>query len=359
VTREIDGSVLILGPVEPPVGGVSRYCRGLAGLIGTGAVQVDLSKTSSKHLGIQRSPVAQLVKRVLGGPSFALRSAVTRHRPRLVVDNHPFLWRDPEYLDCVREVVSCPYALVIHDGAFPRVVDHVPSIESGPGWLSGAVCTSEPIRAALEKWAPGVQVTRLSPLLAGASRSDDTSWSEQLTGFLRRHESVIVTGGGVAEHYSLSDVLQASALLRERGREVGLVLLSGSFADDEPAALALRESVTRWGGESVLTLSDFPDGAALIARGDVYVRPSRVDNFGLGLHEAMQAGVPVVAARHETLPEGVTPYEPGNVEELASALEHALTPQAVAAARALVSGLEDGVERNRRQTLEFLSSLLR
>ncbi len=216
---------------------------------------------------------------------------------------------------------------------------------------------SDPIGDVFRERVPGVPATRLSPLLAGAPSTVVEAWTEPLEGFLRRHETVIVTSGALAEHYGLSDVLEAFGTLRERGRETGLVLLLGSFADEEPAALALRASVERW-GDSVLVLSDFANGAGLIARGDVYVRPSRVDSFGLGLHEAMQAGVPVVAARHETRPEGVALYEPGNVGELTAALELALTSEVKTAARALVPRLVDSVKQNRLATLEFLASLL-
>jgi glycosyltransferase involved in cell wall biosynthesis len=347
------------------VGGVSRYCSALADLLGGfegGAIQLDLAKTSSRDLGIQRSPVARLVKRVVGGPSFALRSAIARHGPRLVIDNHQSIWRDPKYSDQVHETVSCPYVLVIHDGAFPQVVRDGritgARLEDALGWIAGAACMSEAIRAALADLAPGIRSARLSPLLAGAQEPDFDSWGEPLTGFFGRHDSVISTSGALAEHYGLRDVLGAFDVLRSRGKHVGLVLLLGSFADEEPSADALRESVDRWGAESVLALTDFPDGFGVIARSSVYVRSSLVDSFGLGLHEALQAGVPVVAARHETRPEGVTLYEPGDVEALAVALERALTPEAIAVGKALAPRFLELAERNRLETLEFLRSFV-
>jgi glycosyltransferase involved in cell wall biosynthesis len=346
------------------VGGVSRYCRALSDLIGEsagGAVRLDLARTSSRELGIQRAPFRRLAKRLVGGPSYALRSAIARHRPRLVLDNHQFIWRDPGYPGRVRGIVPCPYVLVIHDGAFPEFVREDRArgarLREDLAWIAGSLCMSHAIRAALHDLAPSIRSVLLSPLLGSVPAADAGSFAEPLAGFFRRHESVIVTSGALAAHYGLRDVLDAFGVLRSRGEKLGLVLLLGSFANEQPEAEALREAVDRWGGDTILALVDFPAGPDVIAVGDVYVRPSRVDSFGLALHEAMQAGVPVLAARHDTRPAGALLYEPGDVEGLVAALEHALSPQAAAASAALAPKIRAMAERNRVETLEFLRSV--
>ena len=274
------------------------------------------------------------------------------------MDSHSLLWRDRVHAHRVSEVVDCPYVLVIHDDAFAEVVSEKTSLEKHLGWISGAVCMSDVIRTALESRVPGIRATRSSPLLTTAPQTGGESWGEPLAGFLDRHSPLIVAGGALAEHYGLTDVLRAFATLRESRRNTGLVLLLGSLEDESPQAAALREDVKHLGQDAVLLLSDFPDGDRLIAHGDVYVRTSRVDGFGPGLHEAMQAGVPVVEARHGPRPDGVLPYEPGNVEALVAALEQSLTPEAVEAARVRIASLAEDLENNRRATLEFLGSLL-
>jgi glycosyltransferase involved in cell wall biosynthesis len=349
------GPSLLLGPIEPPVGGVSRYGDALARLLVASEFateRLDLTKTSSRDLGISRSPLRRVAKRLAGGPSYALRSAVTRHRPRLVIDNHAFLWTEADYGSRVREIVDAPYVLVIHDGAFPDAARA--GLPASLDWISGAVCMSEAIRAALAEIAPDVRSAQLSPLISPAPTPAEVSWPTSLSDFFRRHDTVIATSGALAEHYGLSDVFEAYDRLRSQDRAPGLVVLLGSFADEPASAESLRWIVDRWGHDDVLALTDFADGPGVIARSDVYVRPSRLDSFGLALHEAMQAGVPVVAARHETRPAGASIYEPGNAEELAAALIRALTPEAVTAARAQAADLPAIVERNREDTLAFL-----
>jgi glycosyltransferase involved in cell wall biosynthesis len=54
-----------------------------------------------------------------------------------------------------------------------------------------------------------------------------------------------------------------------------------------------------------------PDVAAWLRRATVYVQPSRWEGFGLGVLEAMHAGLPVVASRVSSLPELVVDGETG------------------------------------------------
>src|SRR5439155_16824412 len=102
----------------------------------------------------------------------------------------------------------------------------------------------------------------------------------------------------------------------------------GSFAREASTAAALDEARARLGSGAILPLIDFADGASIIARSHLYVRPSRVDSFGLGLHEALLAGVPVVASGHPTRPEGVRTYPAGDARALARAIEAGLEPAA-------------------------------
>jgi glycosyltransferase involved in cell wall biosynthesis len=267
--------------------------------------------------------------------------------------------------------------LVVHDGRFPESVREPPgggaAVAERLGWISGAICMSDAIRNALAEFVPDVPTARLTPLLTTPGTDLDLSrvdggtdlnlsrvpeLPERVEAFFRRHEVVVVTGGALAEHYGLGDVLDAFDILLSQGRKIGLVLLLGSFAREEALARRLREAVERWGDDVILPLTDFGAGSDVIARGRVYVRPSRVDSFGLGLYEAIEAGVPVVAARHETRPDGVLIYEPGDVAGLLSALEKALTAESRSNARSRAPEVRASIERNRADTLRFLESLV-
>jgi glycosyltransferase involved in cell wall biosynthesis len=56
-----------------------------------------------------------------------------------------------------------------------------------------------------------------------------------------------------------------------------------------------------------------PDVAAWLRRAEIYVHPARWEGFGLGVLEAMLAGLPVVASRVSSLPELVVDGETGSL----------------------------------------------
>jgi glycosyltransferase involved in cell wall biosynthesis len=123
-------------------------------------------------------------------------------------------------------------------------------------------------------------------------------------------------------------LLDALAKLRAV-RDVELHLVStlepGGPADRRIDELGLRECVTLHSG-----LSD-ADLAALLASAEVMCVPSLYEGFSLPTVEALSCGTPVVASRAGALPEVVGAsgdcavlVEPGNVDELAGALDDVL-----------------------------------
>lgn len=88
----------------------------------------------------------------------------------------------------------------------------------------------------------------------------------------------------------------------------------------------------------VFLLGRVPDVAAWLRRGTVYVHPARWEGFGLGVLEAMHAGLPVVATRASSLPELVVDRVTGRLvpvddpDALAAAIANALDEPALGAA---------------------------
>ena len=361
----LNGPVLVVGPIEPPIGGVSRYCKALAGLLrGTGAVavQVDPARAIAPDAGFAGRVLRSGAGRVLGHPMLPVLLAVRRQGAALVLDNQQSLWRDPPSRRGHRLCGAVPYVLFVHDGAFPDHVSELgPAGRSSVGRtllrLSAVVCMSDVIERAVREIAPGARTVRLAPLLR-VPGGPPVSWPEALAAFLDRKGPLISASGALHPQYGLEDLLQALEILRGRGVPARLLLLLGSFVEDGGSAARLAEARRRLGEDSILALRDFPDGAAAIGRSQVYVRPSRVDSFGLALHEAMLASVPVVASNHPPRPRGVATYPAGDADALAAAIQKMLEPPARAAAAALVPEQMREVERSRRETLAFLSGLL-
>jgi glycosyltransferase involved in cell wall biosynthesis len=120
--------------------------------------------------------------------------------------------------------------------------------------------------------------------------------------------------------------LDALALLRGRHVDLRLVLAGGpSPLLDVPALLRERGL----GADEVVQTGYVDDAriAGLLAGARAVVFPSLYEGFGMPLLEAMEAGVPIVAARAGATPETVGDaallVEPGDAEGFAAAMEQA------------------------------------
>jgi len=126
-----------------------------------------------------------------------------------------------------------------------------------------------------------------------------TFTSDAGASFARRHpelaEQKLVTFlGRITEKKGLDILLDALAVMQEPG-----VRLVVAGPDDEGLAAQLRKRAARLGiADRVSFIGPVTDEkSALLARSAVFVLPSRDENFGIAVVEAMAAGVPVVVTR--------------------------------------------------------------
>jgi glycosyltransferase involved in cell wall biosynthesis len=150
-------------------------------------------------------------------------------------------------------------------------------------------------------------------------------------------------------------VLSTSRLTEQKGLDVAVRALPA--LPDDVVLVALGEGPDRGELEQlaqrlgvagrVFLPGRVPDVAAWLRRASVYVQPSRWEGFGLGVLEAMQASLPVVASRISSLPELVADGETGYLVAV---------DDADALARAVRSALEQpqlGAAGQRRAQTEF------
>jgi glycosyltransferase involved in cell wall biosynthesis len=139
-------------------------------------------------------------------------------------------------------------------------------------------------------------------------------------------------------------LLSTSRLVEQKGIDVAVRSLP-SLPDDTvlvvlgegPARPPLERLARELGVERRVFLPGrVPDVAAWLTRASAYVHPARWEGFGLGVLEAMLAGLPVVASRVSSLPELVGEagllVAPDDPRALASALGQALERPALGAA---------------------------
>ena len=155
----LNAPVLVLGPVEPPIGGVSRYCRSVTELLrreGTDAVHLDPGRPGTSASEFLARALTWPVRRALGASTFPVLRAVRKHKARLVLDSRQVLWRDPAEARGLRLSVRVPYALAIHDGAFPGFVEALGErrrrgLSRALEGLSAALCMSDAIVEAVAR----------------------------------------------------------------------------------------------------------------------------------------------------------------------------------------------------------------
>ncbi|MGH9796532.1 MAG: glycosyltransferase, partial [Candidatus Polarisedimenticolia bacterium] len=302
-----------------------------------------------------RRPLAERVAaRLFSREAPRVARAARRRRVALIIDNLDCLWRNPAYARGLRLARRRPYFLILHDGAFPgqvrsrdargrRLLRAALRRTTAIGGMSGRILE------AVADLVPEIPAFRLSPLLEGPPEAPARLPAE-VEAFLGSRSVVLSTSGAAAALYGLEDLLAAFPAILAAGFDAGLVVLLGSFTREDRTSEAL-EAARRTHPGRILVLEDAPEGAAIIARSRVYVRPSRVDSFGLALHEALLAGVPVVAADHPTRPAGVLRYPAGDAGACGRALLAALRPEVLEASRRLRPRFAALLEENRRATL--------
>jgi glycosyltransferase involved in cell wall biosynthesis len=123
------------------------------------------------------------------------------------------------------------------------------------------------------------------------------------------------------------DVLVAAlAKLRQTGTPYEVVI-GGEGTQREAIEAAAREA-----GVNALRLAGYvQDPRAFLSGLHLYVQPSRSEGFCVAAHEAMQAGLPVIASAVGELQNSIVDRQtgwttpPGDVDALAAALDEALT----------------------------------
>lgn len=220
-----------------------------------------------------------------------------------------------------------PVVVTVHDIGF---VHHPADVSPGvrrmarllPQILSRAaavVTVSEFTRSELLDWQPHL-ADRITVIPNGSHHRTRSLNGKQAKTMGAPYALML---GTLEPRKNLPLALDALSVLRRRGVDLRLVLAGGrSSLIDLPAMLAERGL----GPPEVVCTGYIDDSrvASLLAGAQMLVFPSLYEGFGMPLLEAMQAGVPVVAARAGASPETVGDagllVEPGDVEGFADAM---------------------------------------
>jgi glycosyltransferase involved in cell wall biosynthesis len=136
-----------------------------------------------------------------------------------------------------------------------------------------------------------------------------------------RYAKLVTSIGVFIPDYGFEHIANAVEIIRqESGINIGLLLIDGSFANDE----SYRSKVLR-NRKWVIFFKNVPHEQVLqiLRKSDVFVRGVAFESYGLSRVETLWSGTPVVATRvGET--RGMLLYDFGKEEELIGQIKKAL-----------------------------------
>lgn len=216
--------------------------------------------------------------------------------------------------------------LTVHSGMAPEY------LRSGGGWGRGlarralasydrVLCVNPEIRdAARELGAPAERLEVVPAYLPAPP--PDGELPARFREWLESHTPVLATTLFYRPEYGLDLLIEGLKRLKRRHPDLGCLVL-GSGEGEVAARRRLREEGTAgWvhlAGDVTHDLC-----LALMARADLFVRPTLVDGDALSVREALGLGLPVVASDTGHRPPGPLLFPPGDADALEEALEAAL-----------------------------------
>jgi glycogen synthase len=149
---------------------------------------------------------------------------------------------------------------------------------------------------------------------------------DEIANWMSRRSPLLSAAMFFRPEYGFDLLIQALSRLKGAHRDVGCVVMG----DGEHCAEAMS-AVQRAGlSDSILLAGDVDHEhcLALMARSDVFVRPTLMDGDSISVREALSLGVPVVASNVGTRPEGALLFKAGDVDGLIEQIGAAVFPSA-------------------------------
>jgi glycosyltransferase involved in cell wall biosynthesis len=154
--------------------------------------------------------------------------------------------------------------------------------------------------------------------------------------WMKEHAPLVTSTMFFRPEYGFELLMQAVARLHKTYPGMGVVVM-GSGEDREQAAALVERSGLR---DAVYLAGDLDHELclALMARSDVFVRPTYRDGDSISVREAISLGLPVVASNVGTRPDGTRLFEAGDVNGLVAQLGDVLAGMGCEPAAAAVEG---------------------
>ena len=222
-------------------------------------------------------------------------------------------------------------------------------------WLlfraSGAIiCNLESVKAEIVKY--GVSPDKVHPIFSVAYEPEElpVPLSEKVEAFLQSHEPRLFSYTLFRPEFTRECLFQAFAGILKHYPNAGLLIAGPREVPDE-----VRAEMKKWGVEDRIHVAGNMDHAQFltaIQRSVVSIRTHLRDGLCASVLEALELGVPVVAAEDGQRPASVITYAPADAADLQAKLLEVLANPSAARAKVILPQLHKGLD-------EEISVLLR
>jgi len=306
--------ILLIGEFPPPYGGISVHVAGIHKALTAAGIR-------SQVLDITR--VRQPVK--FGAALF--RAVLRGWTPHLHTNGHnPKSWLVA--LACgVAGKARGGSVLTLHSGLAPR---YLSGISVWKRWCAArtcllygrVLCVSPAIRHAVILLGVPAERTEIAPACLPVS-VPHVALDAYLQAWTERHRPLFSTALFFRPEYGFDLLVAGLAKFRARNPRFGCVVMGSGERQAEARQLVKGAGLE----DNLLLVGDVEHDTCLelMSRSDVFLRPTLEDGDSISVREAISLGVPVVASRTGARPAGAILFEPGNMEDMLSKLDLALT----------------------------------
>ncbi len=312
--------VLLVGDYPPPMGGIAVHVRQLHDALvrrGARVRGIDLGRAAGVHPQVRRAR-----------PGPALLGALVEEGE--AVTHLHTSGNNPRSLAVVAGVGLLrsgrgPSVVTLHSGLLPAFLAHSKArrvaARAALAPYARIIAVSEAVAAALH--AAGVDGSRIRvhPAFV-ASEVRPAALDSALIDRLAARRPLVAYAHHPSKVYGRALFLEA--LARVRSRRPGLTAVIYGPGTDEPSFAADVRAAGVEGALVVVGELEHPVALGVMARCDLFVRPTLADGDAISVREALALGVRCVASDASARPSGVTCFETGSVTSLARAIDAAL-----------------------------------
>jgi glycosyltransferase involved in cell wall biosynthesis len=315
-------SVILVGPVPPPYGGMATYLSTLASCLQSAGYQVSMETTTAGQTSNLLLSKFSKISRFL---EIGIRVAIAH--PQVV---QGFTGSQDNFMAMgsimwIARLTKKQVFLRISGGDFPGMIASAGGLKKTiiRSWLKGphfVIAVSDAIReATINAGVAPEQVLRISSALPNPTVVKNGFIPEQVATLRKRCQPFVVSIGAFQEHYGVHLLLEAISGLRSNFPGIGLLLIMKNRPDigAGPYEKKILRQIDALDLTAVVEiLRDIPHSQVLeiIKQADLFVRPTLIDGDSNSIREAMMHGVPVVASRVGHRPDGIWLYEPDNLD---------------------------------------------